>query len=201
MTDNPLSDPQGWVDSYGDLLYRFALVRVCDRDIAEELVQDTLLAALQAKERFAGQSSERTWMVGILKHKMIDYFRRTTREPIQSSDQSGEDTRDDGVFVADGHWKPGPTAPSGWPDHPDSLLERKQFWAALTICLEKLPPRTAQVFTLREVDEVEADDICRMVGITPSNLWVILHRARRQLRQCLDSRYFGQLQGPGMAKS
>ena len=74
MMDTPRSDPQRWVDAYGDFLYRFALVRVRDRDIAEELVQDTLLASLQAQERFTGQSSERTWMVGILKHKMIDYF-------------------------------------------------------------------------------------------------------------------------------
>lgn len=198
MTDNPRSDPQRWVESYGDLLYRFALVRVGDCDIAEELVQDTLLASLQAQERFTGQSSERTWMVGILKHKMIDYFRRTTREPIHSTDRADDASPDDGAFVADGHWKPGTMAPSGWQDHPDSLLERKQFWEALTACLGKLPPRTAQVFTLREVDEVEADDICQMLRITQSNLWVILHRARKQLRQCLDSRYFGQGQGQGM---
>lgn len=197
MRDKLLSDPQCWVDSYGDLLYRFALVRVCDRDIAEELVQDTLLASLQAKERFTGQSSERTWMVGILKHKIIDYFRRTTREPVHATDRPGDESPDDGAFVADGHWKPGTTAPSGWLDHPDSLLERKQFWEALMACLGKLPPRTAQVFTLREVDEVDADDICHMLCITPSNLWVILHRARKQLRQCLDSSYFGQSQGLG----
>lgn len=200
MTDNPLSDPHRWVDSYGDVLYRFALVRVRDRDIAEELVQDTLLAALQAKERFAGQSSERTWMVGILKHKMIDYFRRTTREPIHSTDRPDDESPDSSTFEADGHWKPGTTAPSEWLDHPDSLLERKQFWDALTACLGKLPPRTAQAFTLREVDEVETDDICQMLCLTPSNLWVILHRARKQLRQCLDSHYFGQVQGQGMVE-
>ena len=103
MTDKPLSEPHRWIDSYGDFLYRFALVRVRDHDIAEELVQDTLLAALQAKERFTGQSSERTWMVGILKHKMIDYFRRTTREPIYTTDRSGDESLDDDAFVADGH--------------------------------------------------------------------------------------------------
>ncbi|MEO5956771.1 MAG: sigma-70 family RNA polymerase sigma factor [Nitrospiraceae bacterium] len=153
------------------------------------------MAALQAKARFTGQSSERTWMIGILKHKMVDAFRKTTREPIQHADQSTDESPDEGTFVADGHWKPGTTAPSGWPDHPDSLLERKQFWEALTACIGKLPPRTAQVFPLREIDEVEADDICQRLCLTPSNLWVILHRARKQLRQCLDRRYFGQAQG------
>lgn len=200
MTERPLSDPQRWVDSYGDYLYRFALIRVRDRDIAEELVQDTLLAALQAREQFTGQSSERNWMVGILKHKTIDYFRRTSREPIHTTDRSNDEPPDNGTFVADGHWKPGTTAPSGWPEHPDSLLERKQFWEALTACLGTLPPRTSQVFTLREIDDVETDDICQMLRITQSNLWVILHRARKQLRQCLDNRYFGHVQEQGLAE-
>lgn len=201
MADGRLSDPRAWVDSYGDFLYRFALVRLRDPDIAEELVQDTLLAALQSKARFAGESSERTWMIGILKHKIIDYFRRTTREPIYHSEAPVDDWVDEGTFVADGHWKGGTTAPSEWPGNPDSLLERKQFWAALTICLEGLPPRTAQIFTLREVDELEATAICEMLRLTPSNLWVILHRARKQLRECLDNCYFGQGRGHKVVES
>lgn len=200
MTDRTLSDPHLWVDSYSDFLFRFALVRIRDRDIAEELVQDTLLAALQAKERFTGQSSERTWMVGILKHKMIDYFRRTTREPIHATDRTSDEPPDNGIFLVDGHWKPGTTMPNKWQEHPDSPLERKQFWEALAACLGTLAPGTAQIFTLREIDEIETDNICQMLHVSPSNLWVILHRARKQLRQCLDSRYFGQAQKQGIEK-
>lgn len=189
------SDPQDWVESYGRYLYRFALARVRDQDVAEELVQETLIAALEARDRFAGQSSERSWMVGILKHKMIDYFRKAAREPVHATfDGEDDGAQVDQTFLADGHWKPGSTAPSGWPESADALIDRRQFWETLKRCLEALPSRTAQVFTLRELDELEADEICRMLQLSSSNLWVILHRARRQLRECLDVHYLGREQ-------
>lgn len=192
MDDRSLSDPQFWVEQHGDYLFRCALLRVRDKEVAEDLVQETFLAALQAKDRFAGQSSVRSWMVGILKHKAVDRFRKDIREQsVEGLDQVGERLEDDGTFDERGHWKLDQTAPMDWPDNPGGSIERKQFWDKLKQCVGKLPPKMAQVFTLREVDEVESEEICKMLNLSSSNLWVLLHRARKHLRQCLEMNYFG----------
>ena len=187
-----LSDPQNWPDLYGDYLYRFALLRTHEASVAEELVQETFLAGLQARDRFAGQATERSWLTGILKHKIVDHFRKGAREiPTDDMERvvAGEDP--DGTFDRDGHWKLDQTTPLDWPDHPGAALESKQFWDVLKRCLGELPPRMAQVFTLREVDEVSTEELCERLGITSSNLWVLLHRARKHLRQCLEVHHFG----------
>jgi len=192
MAPEALSDPQGWLDLHGDYLYRFALLRTREASIAEEMVQETFLAALQARGRFAGQSTERSWLVGILKHKIVDHFRKVAREiPTDDIERlcAGEDA--DGPFDQDGHWKLDQTAPLDWPDHPGAAVERKQFWDVLKRCLGELPPRMAQAFTLCEVDEVSTEDICEMLKMTPNNLWVVLHRARKHLRGCLEVHHFG----------
>jgi RNA polymerase sigma-70 factor (ECF subfamily) len=191
MGERSLSDPEVWVTLYGDYLFRFALNRVRDRPAAEDLVQETFIAALAARERFAGQSSERSWLVGILKHKIVDRFRKDIREqPVD--DPAGGIFDDEAAFDQDGHWKLDQTAPLDWPDHPGLALERKQFWEVLSRCLGKLPPKMAQVFTLRELDEVESETVCAMLNISSSNLWVQLHRARKHLRQCLEADFFGR---------
>ncbi|MEW6542242.1 MAG: sigma-70 family RNA polymerase sigma factor [Nitrospirota bacterium] len=193
MGDRSLTDPMTWVDQHGDYLFRFALLRIRDRGVAEEIVQETFLAALQARERFAGQSSERSWLVGIMKHKILDHFRKGGREqPGVEGDVAGNELERDDAFDERGHWKLDRAAPRDWPDDPGGLLERKQFWEVLTRCLGKLPPRMAQVFSLREIDEVTSDEICASLNITPSNLWVLLHRARKHLRQCLETHLFGR---------
>ena len=193
MADKSLSDSHTLIDTHGDFLYRFALARVRNADVAEDLVQETFLAALQGTYRESGSTAERRWMIGIMKHKIVDHFRRISREPIQNPDlpdgQSGDD-----AFLADGHWKPDPSAMHRWPDKPDKLLDQRQFWASLSFCLDKLPPRAAQIFTLRDIDEVETEQICELLKITQTNLSVILHRTRKQLRDCLSSRYFGHAQ-------
>ena len=187
-----VSDPEKWVEEHGDYLFRCALLRVRDRVTAEDLVQETLLAALQARERFSGISSERSWMIGILKHKIIDRFRKDIREhPAEDPERMTDIPEDDDTFDKDGHWRLDQTAPMDWPDHPGAVLERKQFWESLRRCLSKLPSNMAQVFTLRELDELETDAICTMLHISSSNLWVLLHRARKQLRQCLEVNFFG----------
>lgn len=186
-----LSDPQDWPDLHGDYLYRFALLRTREAGTAEEMVQETFLAALQAKDRFAGQSTERSWLIGIMKHKIADYFRKVVRE-IPTEDMEGmglgEDT--DPAFDQKGHWRIGAGSPLDWPDSPAKALEQKQFWDVLKRCLDELPPRMAQVFSLREVDEISTDDICEMLKITPSNLLVLLHRSRKHLRRCLEAHHF-----------
>jgi len=193
MADRTLSDSQSLVETHGDFLYRFALLRVRSSDVAEDLVQETFLAALQGTYRESGEMAERRWMIGIMKHKIVDHFRRTAREPIQNPNQLQGHATDEG-FLDDGHWKPDPAALHRWPDKPDKLLDQRQFWDSLAICLEKLPPRAAQIFTLREVDEVETEKICELLRITQTNLSVILHRTRKQLRDCLSTHYFGETQ-------
>ncbi|WP_447979962.1 sigma-70 family RNA polymerase sigma factor [Candidatus Nitrospira bockiana] len=183
-TDAP-SDPEQWLTRHGDYLYRCALLRVHDARAAEDVVQETLLAALQSRTRFAGRSSERSWLVGILKHKVIDHFRKHSREaPAEDGDVHGGGEREHS-FDDVGNWHPD-GRPKEWGEDPGVLLERKEFWDGLSRCLETLPPRLARVFSLRELDDVSTEEICQILDISANNLWVMLHRARMQLRRCLE---------------
>jgi RNA polymerase sigma-70 factor (ECF subfamily) len=184
---HPHTDPNTWLDQHGDALYRFALVRVRDSAVAEDLVQDTLLAALRAHERFAGQSSELTWLIAILKNKIVDHYRRHVREaPLPDSEDP--DGLIDALFKkSNDHWL---TVPAAWQD-PDMSLENSQFWQAFTDCLQGLPARQAQAFTLTELDGLGTDELCKVLGVTSSNVWVLLHRARLRLRECLEHGWFG----------
>jgi len=190
MGDRQLSDPKDWADKHGDYLYRCAMLRVRDAGLAEEVVQETFLAALQAGERFAGGSSERSWMVGILKHKIIDHFRKQSREGSSEDLERVVVDLDEHLFDAEGYWKSHAVGPKNWPNDPSAALEQKQFWEVLKRCLSELPPKMAQVFSLREVDELSSDEVCATLDITSSNLWVLLHRARKHLRGCLEKHHF-----------
>lgn len=187
----PASNPETWVDEYGDYLYGYALLRLRNRELAEEMVQETFLAALKACHNFAGQSSERTWLVGILKHKIVDHFRRASREHSVADleTESGED----GLFRRSGewagHWTPAGT-PKDWADDPGRLVEQKEFLEVLNRCLAELPPRLAAAFTLREIDGCSSIEICQVLNVSASNLWVMLHRARALLRRSLEVNWF-----------
>lgn len=188
----PEPDASVWLERHGDYLFGFAMVRLRDRAQAEDLVQDTLLAALQGYAKFGGRSSERTWLVGILKHKIADHFRRTSRE-MRAPGVEGEIFehpeyfRDSGEWV--GHWTP-EAAPSEWTDTPATELERAEFWRVFDACLAPLPERIATAFTLREIDGESTEAICEALGITTNNLWVMLHRARMHLRACIERNWF-----------
>lgn len=179
-------DPHTWVDTYGNYLYRFALGRLHNTIEAENVVQETFLAALKAKDRFAGQSSERTWLTGILKHKIIDHMRKSYREKPVSTVKGDTETIDN-FFDRQDHLK---KAPGEWALHPDELVEKKEFWKTFSRCKEQLPPATADAFTLREIDKLPGKEICDILNITPSNFWIMLHRARLQLRTCLEKNWF-----------
>ncbi len=184
-------DPETWVEAHGDYLYSYALLRLRHRDLAEELVQETFLAALKNYKNFAQQSSERTWLVGILKHKIVDHFRRSTRErPVADFEISVDD---DDAFRKTGewadHWTP-EGAPKAWSDDPSQIVEQKEFWEIFNRCLSQLPPRLAEAFMLREVDGLSSDEVCEILNVTPNNLWVMLHRARALLRRGLETSWF-----------
>ena len=165
-------------------LMRFALLQLRNETAAEDAVQETMLAALQGASRYAGQSSLKTWLVGILKHKIIDHLRRQAKEP-QSYEATYEDF--DNLFEEDGHWS---EAPGDW-GRPEDTLEQKEFFKVLELCLETLPAATARVFMMREWLGLDTDEICKELKITATNCWVVLYRARMGLRACLEKRWFG----------
>lgn len=185
-------DPGTWLDDHGDYLFKYASFRLRDDTAAEDAVQETFLAALNAFEKFEGRGSERTWLVGILKHKIVDHFRRSVREaPLGEGSDEASDHREffDRADEWKGHWN-NDYAPTDWHATPAELMERTDFWKVFTDCLSPLPERTANAFTMREVDGHTSEEICEILSISANNLWVMLHRARLQLRNCLEVTWF-----------
>jgi RNA polymerase sigma-70 factor (ECF subfamily) len=170
------------VEGERSYLLRYATLQLRDAAAAEDAVQEALLAALAGEASFAGRSNLRTWLTGILKHKIVDTIRRSSREPTLPEEDF------DALFDERGHWIEMPPA---WPD-PDASLTQKQFFAVLEDCLAKLPAKTARTFMMREHMGFETDDICKELAITPTHCWVLLHRARLALRMCLEMNWFGK---------
>jgi RNA polymerase sigma-70 factor (TIGR02943 family) len=179
---NTPSNPTDWVDRYGDALYHFAIGQVRDPVVAEDMVQETFLAAIKARDRFHGESSERTWLIGILRHKIYDHLRKTLRRKTVSLD-AGSALREDDPFHEPLAWVHEVAAECMTPDR---HVELNEFRAALEVALGKLPPRIAQVFALYEMEQQPGRDVCRALNISEANLWVMLHRARKQLREELS---------------
>lgn len=176
------NSPEKWVEAYGNQLYRFALVRVHDPGIAEDLVQETFLAALKSKDSFKGRSSVLSWMIGILKHKLVDCLKKNQKElSVEAIDPYAESTDD--LFDEKGRWKKGPEK---WDSNPEKLLEQNEVFKIFYKCLQNLSRRLSLVFTLREVDGLESEEICKVLSITRTNLWVQIYRARTRLRTCLE---------------
>ena len=176
------------MDHHGDALFRFAVARLRDRDAAEEVVQETFLAALRARDRFTGASTERTWLVGILKNKVVDRIRRSVRDR-PASEIAATDTVTDAVFDR-GYWR---STPQAWPRHADAVAEEREFREALSGCLARLPDRMGLALRLRDADGIETDEICNILKVSATNLATLLYRARTRLRQCLEQTW----QGPG----
>ena len=176
------------IQQYRAYLLRYALLQLRDPELAQDVVQETLLAALEGRARFAGKSSIKTWLTGILKHKIIDAIRRRSREqPLYADDDEAQSSVADASFKDDGHWQ---HMPAEW-GNPEQALDNRRFWEIFELCSRLLPERTARVFMLREVMELTTEEICQELAITPTNLWVMLHRARLCLRECLEIKWFG----------
>jgi len=172
-----------WLNDHGDYLYRFALARLKDTHQAEDAVQETMLAAIK-NNSFEGDSSIRTWLTGILKHKIIDMQRKLIREQPVSDiiDLDATDESMDDFFDKTGHWLDKPQ----FFDMPDHALEQSQFLSVLDACMQKLPKKLKAIFMFRHVHEMENENICKELDITPTNAWVMLYRARMGLRKCLE---------------
>jgi RNA polymerase sigma-70 factor (ECF subfamily) len=189
-TAGPPLDPRAWVERHGDYLYRFALARVRRADAAEDLVQETLLAAWKGRAGYDATASERTWLTAILKRKAIDWLRKQVRERLTANADLEPDGFEADLFTRRGEWK---TPPGLWSrERAAEGLEREEFWAVLRACVRKLPARLHDVFALRYLDEAAAEDVCRELGVSPSNLWVMLHRARLRMWWCLSRNWFGE---------
>ena len=177
------------LESLRPYLLRFATLQLRNPEAAEDAVQEALAAALAGEAQFAGRSQLRTWLTGILKHKIVDAIRRQSRErPASELEPDGEASELDGLFDRRGHWQESPQA---W-EQPEGALGQKQFLAALEACLRALPERTARAFMMREHLGLETAEICKELAITPTHCWVMLHRARMALRLCLEKNWFGK---------
>jgi len=182
----------GEVEQFRGYLMRYALLQLRDQTSAEDVVQETLLAAVEGGDRFSGKSTVKTWLTGILKHKIIDQVRRQSREqPLLQGEDDERSEADviDGLFKADGHWQ---NFPANWGD-PGNALENKRFWETFETCARLMPVKTARVFMMREVMELSTEEICKELDITATNCWVMLHRARLSLRECLETKWFGRV--------
>ncbi|MFZ6719316.1 sigma-70 family RNA polymerase sigma factor [Undibacterium sp. Ji49W] len=169
-------------------LFRFAQLQLRNESAAEDAVQETLLAVLEKPDSFAGNSSLRTYVTGILKFKIIDHLRSLKKEkPLETKEDESEDDLIDSLFNANGHVIGNPPS---W-GAPEAALQQKDFFRVLEVCLENLPAKTARVFMMREWLELETEEICKELELTTSNLWVVLYRARLRLRECLDLNWFG----------
>ena len=174
-------DPHTLLAEHGDYLFRVARRQLRSDALAEDAVQETLLAALSAKASYTGSATPRTWLTGILKHKIVDSIRCQVREvAIPRDEDDGEDW--EALFKADGHWQ---HPPQEWKS-PESEAELAQLRIVLLECADRLKPAMARVFSLREVVGMETEEICKELGISPTNCWVLLHRARLFLRECLE---------------
>jgi len=190
---NKISDPEMWVELYGDYLYRYAFMRLSDRVVSEDVVQETFLAALKARHNFAGQSSEKTWFVGILKRKIVDHFRKTGRMDTTDDITKYVQGKDKEFLISGikpGNWKTG-QRPAEWMIDTADSVEINEFWEFLKACLAELPRRFAEAFILREMEELETEELSNVLEIKPTNLRVLLFRARKQLRRCLEINWIG----------
>ncbi len=182
MQDKPIAvDPTKWVDSYGDALFAFAVTRLRDRNLAEEAVQEAFLSALKSIDQFRQTGSEGAWLMGILKRKVIDLVRSQAKQPATLAD----DPVVSALFDKRGNWSKSAKASGAMRL---DAMEREEFKVVFQDCLEKLPPTQAATFWLREVQQESADEVCKALDISSSNLWVLMHRARLALAECMKTR-------------
>ncbi len=180
------SDPITWLEKYGDTLYRFARARVRDSFTAEDLVQETLLAAYRSRKNFSGRSTLKTWLIGILRHKIVDYYRKQKHEQVEENPDDFVYGSDD-MFDAREKWK---VKPGAWGKDPENEYERKELMTMIHACLDEMPNKMSQAITLRELQGVSTNELCELFQTGKNNCWVILYRARMLLRRCLEINWF-----------
>lgn len=180
-------DPNKWVDLYGDYLYNFAITRIYDKELAHDLVQETFLSAVRAKDGFLGKSSEKTWLTSILKRKIIDHYRKNSRNKEDKLLDRDDFFQREGILR--GHWED-EHLPNNWKHKDVEVLEDSEFYKVLQTCLTRLPQKMAATFVMKELEDMSTEEVCKELDVTPSNLWVMMHRAKLQLRECIEKKWF-----------
>ncbi len=175
-------NPETWLEEHGDYLYRFAFVRLRNKAAAEDALQETFLGAMKAKERYDGKTPVRYWLRGILRHKIVDHIRKASRETMI---EDFEDPALTGSLIYKITGMPS-SKPPPWRINPRKAFEQQEFWEVFYGCVSKLKGNLGQAFTLRELEDMSTDEICKELGIKPNNLWVMLHKARARLKECLE---------------
>jgi RNA polymerase sigma-70 factor (TIGR02943 family) len=181
-------NPHHWVQAHADYLYAYARVRINDEEHARDLVQETFLAALEKVKTFEGRSSERTWLTAILRNKIIDVYRKKSSGLMNIELKQAEEEQADFFSPDDGHWNSKPAPKPFGIDEYDPLAS-KEFNRVLMRCMEKLPALWLSVFTMKHMDDESTDTICAELKLTSSNFWVIIHRAKSNLRACLQKNW------------
>ncbi len=177
--------PETWVDSYADYLFNYAVARVNDSEIAKDLVQETFFAGLNSAKNYKGDAAERTWLIAILKRKVIDYYRKINskkgRAEVRMSYSSGSES--------EGDWMEEQVA-DPFSSFENDAIENKELGLAIQDCISELPKKQSLVFTMKTIRGMSTEDICNELDINPSNLWVMIHRARTSLMGCLNQNWF-----------
>jgi RNA polymerase sigma-70 factor (ECF subfamily) len=179
-----LLNPDQWVDNYADYLYNYTIVRVNDHIVAQDLISETFLAGLKSKKNFKGEASERTWLISILKRKIIDYYRKINSKKGKAEVHIAYRDED-----SEGDWLE-ENAADPFDKTAEDTMENKELGLAILECLDKLPQKQATIFKKKTIENFDTEAICKEYNITPSNLWVIIHRARKNLAECLEKNWF-----------
>ena len=178
-------NPEKWVPLYADYLFNYTISRINNHDQAKDLVQDTFFAALNAKDNFQGKASERTWLISILKRKIIDYYRKINSAKGKAEVKMNfySEGEREGDWIEE-------RVPPDWIAEVEKNIENDELTIALEKCINNLPEKYAMVFRMKTIQQFETEEICKELEITSSNLWVIIHRARTQLRKCMEDNWF-----------
>lgn len=179
-------NPKLWVKTYADALFNFASIRVNDKEAAKDLVQETFLAALRNIDTFKGEISEKNWLYMILKNKIIDHYRKKASSLISQIESSSNENE---YFDEENHWQQN-KLPKEWRIDYNSTLDSNEFLEILQQCMKRLSELLNMVFSMKYLDEKESDEICKELKITASYYWVILHRSKLQLRDCIEKKWF-----------
>lgn len=178
-------NPDNWVDQYADYLFNFAVARVSDAEIAKDLVQETFFAGLKSAKNYKGDAAERTWLIAILKRKVIDHYRKINSNKGKAEVRMNYSSSSD----SEGDWLEERVA-DPFSKLENSPIENEELGMAIQECISKLPKKQARVFKMKTIQGISTEDICNELGINPSNLWVMIHRSRTALMGCLNENWF-----------
>lgn len=178
-------NPDKWVDLYADYLFNYTITRIDNVELAKDIVQETFFSSLKAMKNYRGDASERTWLVSILKRKIIDQYRKMNSKKGRAEIRVNfyEEGNNKGSWLEE-------RVPQTWGSGIENDIESRELGIAINNCVDALPSKYSTVFKMKTIQNIDTEDICNELDISSSNLWVIIHRARLQLRKCIEDSWF-----------